>query len=93
MSNVNVTVRVDKELKEQADTLFSMLGLSLSAAVNVFLRQAVREQEFPFLPSVREYEVPNAETIEAMLETERLMKDPNVKGYDDLDEMFAELKK
>ena len=36
---------------------------------------------------------PNRETIAAMLEAERLAKDPSVRGYDDLDEAFAELKK
>ncbi len=33
------------------------------------------------------------ETIAAMLEAERIAKDPSVKGYDDLDELFADLKK
>ena len=36
---------------------------------------------------------PNKETIAAMLEAENIAKDPNVKGYTDLDEMFADLKK
>ena len=36
---------------------------------------------------------PNNETIAAMLEAERIAKDPSVKGYDDLDELFADLKK
>ena len=40
-----------------------------------------------------EHEVPNAETIAAMLEAERIAKDPNVKHYRDLDELFADLKK
>lgn len=33
------------------------------------------------------------ETIDGMLEAERIAKDPSVKGYNDLDELFAELKK
>lgn len=36
---------------------------------------------------------PNKETMAAMLEAERIAKDPNVKGYTDLDELFADLKK
>ena len=35
---------------------------------------------------------PNSETIAAMLEAERIAKDPSVKGYNDLDELFADLK-
>jgi len=49
-SDVRVTVRVDKGLKETADSLFERLGLNLDAAFNIFLRQAVHENAFPFLP-------------------------------------------
>ncbi len=48
MANVNVTIRMDETLKKQADELFSDLGLSLSAAINTFIKQAVREQRIPF---------------------------------------------
>ena len=47
MSSVNVTFRVDEELKKQADLLFSELGMNLSTAFNIFLRQSVREQQLP----------------------------------------------
>lgn len=40
-----------------------------------------------------EDELPNAETIAAMLEAERIAKDPNAKYYTDLDELFADLNK
>lgn len=48
MSNVNVTIRMDKELKKEAEELFDELGLNLSSAINIFIRQAVREQRIPF---------------------------------------------
>lgn len=35
----------------------------------------------------------NQETIAALLEAERIAKDPSVKAYTDLDELFADLKK
>lgn len=63
MKNVNVTLRVDKDLKKQADALFSELGLSLTTAFNIFLRQSVREQQIPFQVSKN---VPNAVTLAAM---------------------------
>jgi DNA-damage-inducible protein J len=63
MSTVNVTFRVDDTLKKQADALFSELGMSLSTALNVFLRQSVREQQLPFAVSKN---VPNAVTLAAM---------------------------
>ena len=47
----NVTIRGDKALKAQADELFKEIGLSTSAAINIFLRQAVREHGLPFKPT------------------------------------------
>ena len=60
MKNVNVTFRVDGELKKQADALFAELGMNLSTAFNIFLRQSVREQQIPFRVSKN---VPNAVTL------------------------------
>lgn len=63
MKSVNVTFRVDEDLKAQADSLFADLGMSLSTAFNIFLRQSVREQQIPFSISRN---VPNAVTQAAM---------------------------
>lgn len=68
MKNVNVTFRVDDELKQQADALFAELGMSLATAFNVFLRQAVREQQIPFQISKN---VPNPVTLAAMEQAEK----------------------
>lgn len=43
MDTTNVTVRMDKKLKEEADALFSELGLTTNAAINALVRQAVRD--------------------------------------------------
>ena len=48
MAGINVSIRMDEDLKHQADALFEDLGLSFSGAVNVFVRQAVREGGIPF---------------------------------------------
>jgi DNA-damage-inducible protein J len=84
MSTVNVTFRVDDELKKQADALFSDLGMSLSTAFNVFLRQSVREQQIPFSISRN---VPNAATLAAMDAAE---KDEDMYGPFDSVEDFME---
>lgn len=68
MKNVNVTFRVDENLKAQADALFADLGMSLSTAFNIFLRQSVREQQIPFAISRN---IPNAVTLAAMDSAER----------------------
>ncbi|WP_456236309.1 hypothetical protein [Anaeromassilibacillus senegalensis] len=44
------------------------------------------------LPSDAMWNQPNKETIAAMLEAERIAKDPSVKGYTDLDQLFADLR-
>ena len=90
MATTNVSIRMDTELKAQADELFAELGMNLSTAFNIFVRQSLREGGIPF--EIRTNR-PNKETIAAMLEAENIAKDPNVKGYTDLDEMFADLKK
>ena len=51
--DVRVTVRVDKDLKESADSLFESLGLNMSVAFNMFLRKAVNEGAIPFPISIK----------------------------------------
>lgn len=85
----NFSVRMDSEVKKQCEALYNDLGMTLTTAINVFLRQSLRVGGLPF--ELRQ-ERPNKETIAAMLEAERIVHDPSVKGYDDLDELFAELR-
>ena len=66
---INMSFRVDKNLKKQADELFKKLGMNTSVALNMFLSQSVREQRIPFIPSI---EVPNARLISAMEEVEAI---------------------
>jgi DNA-damage-inducible protein J len=44
----NITIRIDDDVKREAETLFDKLGMSISGAINVFFRQAIREQAIPF---------------------------------------------
>jgi DNA-damage-inducible protein J len=48
MAQTNLTIRIDENLKHQAEALFEKVGLTMSAAINVFFRQAVRDQAIPF---------------------------------------------
>ena len=47
-NDVRVTIRVDRELKKNAESLFERLGLNMSVAFNMFLRKAVNEDAIPF---------------------------------------------
>ena len=54
---VCITVRVDKDLKENADALFERLGLNMSVAFNLFLQKAVNEKAIPFPISTKRTDV------------------------------------
>ena len=69
MATTNVSIRMDSDLKAQADALFAELGMNLSTAFNIFVRQSLREGGIPF--EIRT-ERPNKETIAAMLEAEHM---------------------
>ncbi|MCH1942727.1 type II toxin-antitoxin system RelB/DinJ family antitoxin [Holdemania massiliensis] len=89
-NTTNISIRMDSDLKAQADSLFAELGMNLSTAFNIFVRQSLREGGIPFEVKL---EQPNKETIAALLEAEGIAKDPAIKGYNDLDELFTDLKK
>ena len=89
MSTSLINVRLDAILKREAEELFSDLGLNMTAAICMFLRQAVREQAIPF--RVCKYSKPNATTIAAMQEAERIAHDPNAKTYSTVDELIKDL--
>ena len=68
MTPVSTNIKIDPELKEQAQDLFESLGMSLTTAVNIFLLQSVREQAIPFRIGEP---VPNAETLQAIRDARR----------------------
>jgi addiction module antitoxin, relB/dinJ family len=84
MATSNLNIRMDRDIKEQADQLFNELGLTMTAAVNLFLRASIREQGIPFSLKLDKF---NKETIEAIEEGRKIAKDPNAKGYRSVDEL------
>ena len=74
-TTTNFSVRMDGDIKKQCEALYGELGINLTTAINVFLRQSLRVGGFPF--DVR-LDQPNKETIAAMLEAERIARDPSV---------------
>lgn len=90
MATTNISIRMDSDLKAQADALFSELGMNLSTAFNIFVRQSLRDGGIPFEIKMDQ---PNKETMAAMLEAEGIAKDPNVKHYSDVEEALRELKR
>lgn len=78
MATTTVSIRLDPELKKSSETLLSEMGLSLSTLVTMLLRQMERDRAIPFHVSLGQ---PNHETIEAMLEAERISLDPTTPRY------------
>jgi len=88
-ATTNLTIRIDTQIKKEADALFSDLGMNLSTAFNVFVRQALRAQGFPFEIT---REIPNKETLAAMHEAERIAHDPKAKSFSDMSSLLEDLK-
>ncbi len=90
MATTNISIRMDEKLKEQADLFFNELGMNITTAFNIFVRQALREGRIPFDITINQ---PKAETIAALLEAEAIARDPKIKRYSDVEEALRELKK
>ncbi len=84
----NLCVRIDTELKSQAEALFTELGMSLSTAVTVYFRQAVRESRIPF---EIKWDRPNKETAAAIRYADTKAKAPEARSFEDPQELFREL--
>lgn len=89
-NTTNFSVRMDSDLKKQCEALYKELGMNLTTAINVFLRQSLHAGGFPFEVRLKQ---PNKETISAMLEAEQIARNPGVKRYSDVEEALRELKK
>lgn len=89
MAKVVTSLTIDADVKKEAQELFSDLGLDLSTAVGIFLRQSVREQRIPF--DVKR-DVPNAETMAALEETKEMEAHPErYKGYSSFKDVMNEV--
>ncbi|MGN0993026.1 MAG: type II toxin-antitoxin system RelB/DinJ family antitoxin [Bacilli bacterium] len=92
-SAINMSFRVDKNLKNQADELFKSLGMNTSVALNMFLTQCVREQALPFTPNMNAPE-PSNELKEALQELDDIEKGKiKVKGYHNINTFIEDMLK
>ena len=86
MATVTTQIRIDETVKAQATSLFNDLGMDMSSAVNIFLRQCLLRGGLPFTVEVPNY---SQKTLEALAEAKRISRDETVASYDNL----ADLKK
>ncbi|MDD7740471.1 MAG: type II toxin-antitoxin system RelB/DinJ family antitoxin [Fusicatenibacter sp.] len=88
MATVPTQVRIDETLKKQATELFSQLGMDMSSAMNIFLRQCVLRGGLPFEVVIPQYK---PEVLEAMEEAKKISKDPNTKRYNTFSDAMEDL--
>ena len=89
MAKTSTNISIDTEIRAKAQELFADLGLDLSTAINMFLRQSIRENAIPFNIS---REVPNSDTIAAINEFEEFKKNPSgYKKYSTFSELLNEV--
>ena len=84
MATAPTQIRIDADIKKQATDLFNDRGLDMSSAVNLFLHQCVLRGGLPFRVEMPRY---TQRTLDAMDEARRISRDPDVRGYTNMDDL------
>lgn len=84
MATAPTQIRIDADVKQQASELFSKLGLDMSGAVNLFLHQCVLRSGLPFNVEIPRY---SQRTLDAMAEARQISRDPDIKGYSNMEDL------
>ena len=79
-----IRARTEPDLKNQVEDIFKKLGLTTTAAINLFYHHVLINNGIPF-----ELKIPNDETVKVFEETDR---GENLNSYENIDDMFASLK-
>ncbi|MCI8941197.1 MAG: type II toxin-antitoxin system RelB/DinJ family antitoxin [Dorea sp.] len=88
MATVQTQIRIEEDVKKQAVELFNQLGIDMSSAVNMFLRQSIMRGGLPFSVEIPRYK---PEVLEAMEEARRISRDPNTKRYSSFAEALEDI--
>ena len=81
----NINIRIDRETKKEAEILFKDLGINMSTAINLFLKQSIRDQALPFSVTKN---IPNYETIEALKEAALIFEHPEkYNSYNNMEDL------
>lgn len=84
-----INMRINPEVKEDAESIFSSLGMTLTEAINIFLHKSIMEGGLPF--SVRQPRY-NKQTEEAMREARDILSGKlDAKSYESVDALFDDL--
>ncbi|MBC8198697.1 MAG: type II toxin-antitoxin system RelB/DinJ family antitoxin [Desulfobacterales bacterium] len=81
--NTNINIRTTEDVKKNAGIILTGLGLNMSSAVNLFLKQVINYRGIPF-----DLRLPNKETLHAMDDIENRR---NLESADTVEEMFKKI--
>lgn len=82
-NSTNLNIRIDKKVKENSEKVLEDLGLTMTTAINIFLRQVIRVNGIPFEIKGN---IPNQDTIEAIEESITIANDSST-GYTNIDDL------
>lgn len=89
MAKIPTSISIDADIKSSAQALLADLGMDMSTAINIFLRQMVWENRIPFSIS---RDVPNADTVAALREADEFSAHPErFKRYRSFAEVLQEV--
>jgi addiction module antitoxin, relB/dinJ family len=87
--SANINIRIEPEVKQDAENLFGSFGISVTDAINIFLRTSIMEGGFPFIVKQPRY---NIETEAAIQEARDIMSGKiQTKTYHSTQELFEVL--
>jgi DNA-damage-inducible protein J len=78
-----ITTRIEPEIKQEAENILAQLGLTMSQAMSMYIRQLVLRRGIPF-----SVDIPNQETMEAIQES---LEPDKLPGFDNLNDLFKDL--
>ena len=94
MAQTNISIRIDEDVKRDAEAVFTKIGLTLSAATNVFYRQVARTQSIPFQLSAVESKDGGVLLREALKEaqTQAVINGTSEMTLDEINDIISEVR-
>lgn len=88
MASVKINVNTDAEIKKEVEELLDEMGLTMTAAINIYLKRILMEGGIPFEVTTR---VPNSVTAQAIEEGRKIARDENAPCYNSVAELKASM--
>lgn len=87
--SASINIRIEPEIKSKAEELFSSCGITLSDAINIFIRRSLMEGRIPFDVGIPRY---NSDTEAALKEAKAILEGRlKTKSYSSAQELFDDL--